>query len=81
MGDIETGVRRDLRKLAITEPATALEFMAIMLAQLLDKGVDAKEAIGLSRELRLTLEAVAEQPTPTRDVTEEIAGRCREDLP
>ena len=55
--------------------------MAIMLAQLLDKGVDAKEAIGLSRELRLTLEAVAEQPTPTRDVTEEIAGRCREDLP
>ena len=81
MGDIESGVRRDLRKLDITEPVTALEFMAIMLAQLLDHGVDAREAIGLSRELRLTLEAVAEQPTPTRDITEEIADRCREDLP
>ena len=81
MGDIESGVRRDLRKLGITEPATALEFMAIMLAQLLDKGVDAREAIGLSRELRLTLVDIAEQPTPTRDITEEIADRCREDVP
>jgi hypothetical protein len=81
MGDIESGVRRDLRKLDITEPSTALEFMAILLAQLLDTGPDPKEAMGLSRELRLTLVAIAEQPTPTRDITEEIADRCREDLP
>jgi hypothetical protein len=81
MGDIELGVRRDLRKLGITEPATALEFMAILLAQWLDKSAEAKEVIGLSLRLQVTLEAIAEQPTPTRDITEEISDRCREDLP
>lgn len=89
MGPVESGVRLSLVKLGILEPVTALECMAINLAQVLDgtssvfkledNSKFAKDPTGsvatINRELRLTLEAIANQPSPTRDAVQEIADK------
>jgi hypothetical protein len=80
VGPIETGVRFSFEKLGITEPTTALECLAIGLAEILDGTSatykqDKAAYAALSRELRLTLDKVAEQPAPTTDAVEEMAGK------
>lgn len=75
MADIESGVRRSLRSLGIIEPSTALELLAIKLAQALDSNPAETSMAALSRELRLTLDQVASQPSPVDDPVDELAKR------
>jgi hypothetical protein len=74
-GSIEAGIRSDLAKLGIGEPGTALERLAVRLAQMLDAPIDERHAAGLARELRLTMAAVEAQPKPTADAVGELAAR------
>lgn len=75
MGQIQQGVRESLRDLGITEPRTAIERLAILIAEVLDSDPDDKTVAALSRELRLTLEKCADQPAPESDPVEEIISR------
>ena len=80
MGDIQQGVRESLRDLGITEPRTAVEKLAILIAEVLDNEPDEKTVAALSRELRLTLDKCADQPARTDSPVEEIIRRqelCR----
>lgn len=61
---IESGVRKTLSQQGIKEPSTALEMLAIQLAKALDERPDEKTLAAISRELRLTLDAVRNQPKP-----------------
>jgi hypothetical protein len=61
--------------MGITEPHTALEMLAILIASVLDNDPDEKTVAPLSRELRLTLEKCNDQPTPTSDPVEAIIER------
>jgi hypothetical protein len=91
VGPIEAGVNADLRKLGILEASSALETTALALARILDGPsavcpacelplpvADARSAAGLSRELRLTMEAIASQPEPNQDDVEKLAEQCQE---
>jgi len=89
MGPVESGVRLSLVKLGILEPVTALECMAINLAQVLDGTSEvfklddnskfSKDPTGsvatINRELRLTLEDIARQPSPKPDTVQSISDR------
>ena len=61
---IESGVRKTLRQQQIEAPSTALEMLAIQLAQALDGKPDERTIAAISRELRLTLDAIRAQPGP-----------------
>lgn len=76
-GSIEAGIRSDLRKLGVSEPATALELLAVRLAQLLDGPIDERQAAGLARELRLTMAAVESQPKPSSDQVADMVARVQ----
>ena len=75
MGPIETGVRLSLAALGTESPRTALEVLAVTLASVLDKDPPEATVAALSRELRLTLVQVAEQPAPKADAVAELAAR------
>lgn len=75
MGPIETGVRQSLAALGCQEPATALEVLAVTLAAVLDTGPPEATVAALSRELRLTLVQVADQPAAEGDPVAELAAR------
>jgi hypothetical protein len=75
MGQIQQGVRKSLRDLGIIEPQTAIEMLAILIAEVLDDNPDDKTVAALSRELRLTLEKCADQPAPENNPVEEIIKR------
>jgi hypothetical protein len=79
MGRIESGVKSDLRKLGISRPKSALEMLAIRLAQLLDsEEIDDRQAAGIARELRLTMAAIASQPAPETDRIADLARKVQE---
>jgi hypothetical protein len=75
MGPIGQGVRESLRDLGIAEPRTAIERLAILIAEVLDTKPDDKTVAALSRELRLTLDKCADQPVSENDPVEEIIRR------
>jgi hypothetical protein len=75
MGEIEQGVYTTLKALGIDAPRTALETMAVATAHALDNLTEEKNRASLNRELRLTLEAVADQPTPTHDAVKDMEDR------
>lgn len=78
MGAIEQGVRSDLVKLGIDEPTTALERQALRLAAMLDDDdLEARYAAGISRELRMTLTAIASKPSPGVDKVGELAAQVQ----
>ena len=62
MGPVAQGVHETLLDYGIKEPRTALEMLAIDLANALDNLRYAKDQAPLSHELRMVLEAVANQP-------------------
>jgi hypothetical protein len=75
MGAVEDGVRETLRQEGIKEPSTALELLAIQIAKTLDSSPEDKVIAGLSRELRLTLEAVHYQPRNTKSFLDDLQAR------
>ena len=74
-GTVEAGVRKSLRTLGIRTPRTALEMLAITLARALDNEPAENNIAALSRELRLTLEQVADQPTPSDDAVDRLVKK------
>jgi hypothetical protein len=74
-GTVEAGVRKSLRTLGIKTPGTALELLAITLARALDSEPAENNIAALSRELRLTLEQCAEQPSPSDDAVERLVKK------
>jgi len=72
---VEAGVRKSLRTLGIKTPSTALELLAVTLARALDSEPAENNIAALSRELRLTLTQVAEQPSPSNDAVGTIIDR------
>lgn len=75
MGPVETGVRASLRAYGVETPRTALEVLAVTLAGVLDREPAEATVAALSRELRLTLAQVADQPSPEDDPVAELAAR------
>lgn len=76
MGDIERGVRAKLDQLGRKEPASELDFLAIVLARALDNSELApKDLASLSREFRLTMEMVEAQTPPERDRVSELIDK------
>jgi hypothetical protein len=78
LATVESGVLKTLKSLGIDEPSTALEIDAILLARTLDNctSVEDKKLIAsLSRELRLTLVDIADQPQPKDDRVADLAGK------
>jgi hypothetical protein len=68
VGNVECGVRADLKALGINEPKSALDHLAISLAAAIDSGEDERSTAALARELRLTLAAVRSSAAePLRD--------------
>lgn len=59
---VEDGVRETLKRLGVTEPKTAPEVMAILLAKRLDNGVDDRSLAAIGAQLRAVLEDVNTQP-------------------
>lgn len=79
MGNVESGVRVDLARIGCADPTTALEFLAITLAQIIDSGTDKANASALARELRLTLAAIrSDTPANAADRLDEINGERRD---
>lgn len=74
-GSVETGVRYTMRQLGITTPTTALECLAIKLAQGIDNSKYAKDLPPLAEKLMTAMEKVADQPSPKEDRVEEMSGR------
>lgn len=75
MGDVESGVRETFAELGIKEPRTAPEKLALYLANALDSCQDDKVKAGLSRELRLTLDDVRNQPRSSTDAIGTLLDR------
>ena len=75
MGPVETGVRYTMAKLGITDPTTAIECLAVKLAQAIDASKYAKDLPPLAEKLMTAMEKVAEQPAPTEDRIEAMAGK------
>lgn len=68
-GNVESGVRADLKALGISEPRSALDHLALALAAAIDSGEDERSTAALARELRLTLvvlRAGADRPAADR---------------
>lgn len=77
MGTIKAGLLADLRKRGVDEPATALELLAVRLADLLDApGIDERHASTIARELRLTLVAVFAEKSPAKDWVDAMQERA-----
>lgn len=74
-GSVETGVRYSMAQLGIDTPTTALECLAIKLAQGIDQSKYAKDLPPLAEKLMTAMEKVADQPAKKADRVEEMAGR------
>ena len=72
---VESGVRETLAQLGINTPKTAPEVMAIYIARALDSAEKDEVKAGLSRELRLPLEDVKNQPQPSGDFLTGLESR------
>jgi hypothetical protein len=66
MGQIQQGVRKSLRDLGIIEPQTAIEMLAILIAEVLDDNPDDKTVAALSRELRSALTSRRQKTTRSK---------------
>jgi len=75
MGAVESGVRTTLTELGILEPTTALECLAVHLANTLDNAEDEKNVAAVSRELRLTLEKIESRAGTNKDELDDIASK------
>jgi hypothetical protein len=75
MGEVEAGVVETLRQLGIENPVTAPEKLAIYLARALDSAEKDEVKASLSRELRLSLEDVKNQPESSGDFLSGLQSR------
>ena len=75
MGPVETGVRASLRAYGVEKPRTALDVLAVTLARVLDGSPAEVTVAALSRELRLILAQVADQPPAEDDPVASLAAR------
>ncbi len=72
MAYIEEGVLRDFKRWGITEPYSARQALALEVARTLDVGVEEKNFAALSRELRLTLIEIENEPRTEEDAVERL---------
>lgn len=75
MGEVESGVYVTFKVHGIDKPTTAVECLAIRLAQAIDVAKYAKDLPPLAGQLRQTLEEVANQPAPVKDDVEAMADK------
>lgn len=74
-GTVETGVYETFTQLRIKEPKTAVECLAVRLAQAIDSCKYAKDLPPLAARLTEVMDRVAAQPTPEKDDVAEMADR------
>lgn len=75
MGKVESGVYITFKANGITEPTTAVECLAVRLAEAIDSCKYAKDLPPLAARLTEVMDRVVAQPTPVKDNVEEMAGR------
>lgn len=74
-GSVEAGVYVTFASLGIDVPTTAVECLAVKLAQEIDKCRYAKDLAPLATRLTEVLDRVAAQPAPEKDDITEMADR------
>lgn len=72
---VEEGVYTTFGELKIKEPTTAVEMLAIRLAQAIDAARYAKDLPPLAAQLRQTLEDVANQTKPEKSGIEQMTEK------
>lgn len=75
MGKVESGVYVTFKALGIDSAETAVECLAVRLAQAIDSAKYAKDIPPLAARLTEVLDRVAEQPKKESDAVEDMANR------
>lgn len=75
MGEVESGVYTTFKSLGIDCATTAVECLAVRLAQAIDACKYAKDLPPLAARLTEVMDRVAAQPAPEKDELTEMADR------
>lgn len=74
-GKVESGVYTTFKALGIDTPTTAVECLAIRLAQAIDDAKYAKDLPPLAARLTEVLKEVADQPEPKKSDLDDMTAR------